>query len=223
MPMTVSRALRIAFDLDGVVADLDAACAAVEQRLFGPEGAGRGEAGAGGERRWRHTWREIVATPEFWSTLAPVEPGAIARLNELSLQHGWEIYFLTHRPMTAGASAQRQTQRWLAAQGFEHPSVIVVEGSKGKVAAALELHYLIDDSPKNCMDVLSDSRSRPVLMLRDGDVRVAERARSLGMIVVTSLEDCFGVLLEHEAGRRRPRLLDRLSRLVSRSNRSSGS
>ena len=36
----------------------------------------------------------------------------------------WEVIFLTTRPSTAGELVQLQSQRWLAAHGFQYPSVL---------------------------------------------------------------------------------------------------
>ena len=98
--------LRIAFDMDGTLADLHSAYAEVEERLFGaaeaeherpaPEvreveqhaerSARAAEARPPGRRQTafsgvaapaRHrdrVWQAIEATPDFWTTLRPMEP-----------------------------------------------------------------------------------------------------------------------------------------------------
>ena len=72
--------------------------------------------------------------------------------------------FVTRRPATAGDSVQRQTHRWLVAQGFEAPSVLVVRGSRGTLAGALGLDFMIDDSHTGCVDVISDSATKAFLV-----------------------------------------------------------
>ena len=99
-------------------------------------------------------WRAIEATPNFWTTLKPLEPGAVKRLYQLTGEHNWEVFFITQRPATAGATVQWQTQKWLVEHGFSMPSVIPLSGGRGKCAAALQLDYLVDDTPQNCVDVL---------------------------------------------------------------------
>ena len=69
-----------------------------------------------------------------------VLPESIEEVSEaLAAANRWEILFLTQRPTTAGDTAQVQSQRWLRAQGFDMPSVFVMNGSRGKLAAALHL------------------------------------------------------------------------------------
>ena len=105
-------------------------------------------------------WRAIEGTPNFWTTLKPLETGVIERLYQLTCEHNWEVFFITQRPATAGATVQWQTHTWLVDQGFSTPSVIPLSGGRGKCAAAIQLDYLIDDTPQNCVDVLSDSSTR---------------------------------------------------------------
>ena len=74
----------------------------------------------------------------------------------MMLEQHWEVFFITQRPATRGETVQRQTQRWLVAQGFDLPSVLVIAGSRGAAAGALRLDYHVDDLAQNCVDVLSD-------------------------------------------------------------------
>ena len=67
------------------------------------------------------------------------------------------VIFLTSRPETRGDTAQAQSHRWLANKGFLQPSVFVVHGSRGKIAASLALDVIVDDRPENCLDVAVDS------------------------------------------------------------------
>ena len=99
-------------------------------------------------------WQAIEETPNFWTTLKPLENGRRQRLYQLTCEHNWEVFFITQRPATAGATVQWQTHKWLIEQGFSTPSVIPLSGGRGKCAAALHLDYLIDDTPQNCVDVL---------------------------------------------------------------------
>ena len=125
--------------MDGVLADFAAAFCAVEQRLF-PDASGllgRPAGERGGLRRRRPAastpapptirtqmrqrrdkiWEQIRATPDFWPSLQPTEPGAVRRVHELMLRHRWEVFFITQRPATDGDTVQRQTQRWLVTRG----------------------------------------------------------------------------------------------------------
>ena len=71
-------------------------------------------------------------------------------------------------PRRRARTVQWQTHKWLVEQGFSTPSVIPLSGGRGKCAAALQLDYLIDDTPQNCVDVLSDSSTRAILLVDRG-------------------------------------------------------
>jgi len=171
--------VRIGFDMDGVLADFASAYRQVEVQLFGraapiradDPGAVEEEPDAAAstpseERRRRAAvWRHIRATENFWTTLAPIREHAVRRIHRMMLEQHWEVFFITQRPATRGETVQRQTQRWLVAQGFDLPSVIVIAGSRGAAADALRLDYHVDDLAQNCVDVLSDSRARPILIV----------------------------------------------------------
>jgi hypothetical protein len=234
-------ALRIAVDLDGTLADMDAALQEEAERLFGPgvdlrgalrarsEGAASVEAPDPtgttpamqtpvaappgirlSDRQQRLLWAAVRETENFWSSLREVEPGAVARLAQAAAAHEWDVLFITTRPPSAGDTTQLQSQRWLQAHGFELPSVYVVSGSRGRIAAALTLDAVIDDRPENCLDVATDSDATSILVWRDSKETVPPGARRLGIQVVFSIAEA----LEHlESGARppeRPGIMGRL-------------
>ena len=164
--------------MDGVLADFARAFRDVETALFGPttthpveqpeEEEERQEKGIVQSRARRDAvWKEIQNRPDFWFSLEQVEPGAVARLYQLSLAHRWEVFFITQRPATAGETVQRQTQRWLAAQGFDFPSVLVLAGARGAAIRVLRIDYHVDDSAQNCLDVIADSTAKTLLVAAD--------------------------------------------------------
>jgi hypothetical protein len=238
------RSIRIGFDVDGVVADFAAGYRAIEQRLFGgrpgragePEIEGRaqehretenrevvdrpGETPAESHqphemrRRRDLIWKEIQQTRDFWATLDPIEEHGVRRIHQLMLQYRWEVFFITQRPATAGDTVQRQTQRWLVAQGFDIPSVLAITGSRGVVSAALRLSYHVDDNPQNCIDVRADSATKPLLILPDNDEVTMKSARTLGIGVTNSLSSCLDILEKATAAKSEPALLERLAELV---------
>ena len=104
------------------------------------------------------------------------------------------MFFITQRPKSAGASVQKQTQEWLIAQGFKTPSVLTLSGSRGKAAHALDLDFLIDDLPKNCIDVISDSKCRPLLIVRNPDPKAEGAAHRMGIGVVRSVAAAIELL-----------------------------
>jgi len=193
--------MRLGFDLDGTVADLHSALALEARRLFpgidpaavptsaapgaGPasEDTGDRDDSAGEERhvsfgslssrQQSEIWNAVCDRENFWETLDEIEPGALARLYALVREHRWELIFLTSRPETRGDTAQSQSHRWLSKHGFREPSVFVVHGSRGKIAASLALDVLVDDRPENCLDVAIDSSARDSGLAR----RPGERAR----------------------------------------------
>jgi phosphoglycolate phosphatase-like HAD superfamily hydrolase len=169
-----------------------------------------------GESRRRRdvVWQTIQATSNFWVTLRPIDPAAVSRIHQMMLSHGWEVFFITQRPKTDGETVQRQTQRWLVVQGFDLPSVLVLAGSRGAAAGALRLDYLVDDSAQNCLDVLADSRARPLLIVPDEDGPTIASARKLGIGTARSIGDCLDILEKATVARRQPGLLQRLSSFV---------
>jgi hypothetical protein len=238
--------LRIGFDLDGVLADMESELVRQAEELFGdvmtrrlqeraaepePEpGAAGGEPpekDAGSDaapplvklnmtvRQQRKLWRHVASIENFWETLHEVEPGVVARLAAIAARRRWEIIFLTKRPETLGATAQRQSQQWLQLRGFPLPSVFVVQGSRGLVAAALELDVVVDDRPENCLDVVVDSKARAVLVWRDDEKQLPIGARRLGIGVVKSVAECLDILdgIGPPAADR-PGMLDRVKRLL---------
>ncbi len=266
--------LRIAFDMDGVLADLATAYTDVERRLFGDASAhapespdpdqvarvsdletqvedlghpkaedpghpkaedpghpkaedpGHPKAEDPGHpkmprrrpreesRRRSIVWHAIETTNGFWTTLAPLEPDVVRRIAGAAARHRWEVFFVTQRPETDGQTAQRQTQQWLAVHGFDLPSVIVTRGGRGTLARALHLDYLVDDTAQNCVDVVSDSKARALLVDRTGDPRTADNARRLGIAVVASASDALDVLERAAAARGNPTLFERLAEKI---------
>jgi 5' nucleotidase, deoxy (Pyrimidine), cytosolic type C protein (NT5C) len=236
-------ALRIGFDLDGVLADLDAALRQHCERLFGTV---RGEAPSARDsappddseeaattpaetpvvqldlsvRQERQLWRHVSTVENFWEGLQEIEAGAIARLASLAHERAWEIIFLTKRPRTAGATAQVQSQRWLEAKGFALPSVFVVQGSRGRIAKALDLDIVVDDRPENCLDVITESSARAILVWRA--TSEATTAQRLGIGTVSTVAECLDVCEEIEARSRQQRgMLERVKRMLSPSSHSS--
>ena len=203
------RPLRLAFDMDGVMADLKSALSLEAAVLFG-DAAGAQESLT--KSRRRQLWNSVQSTKNFWETLEETEPGGVSRLAALVAERQWDIIFLTTRPETAGDSAQAQTQRWLMARGFACPSVFVVRRSRGAIAAALELDVVVDDRPENCLDVVSESSARAVLMWRRTADPPDIALNRLRIDVVRGLSESLDLLAGIDALRQEPP--SRVSRLL---------
>lgn len=246
--------LRIGFDLDGVLADMDSELLRQAEAIFGEAATRqaqrraqqRGAQGAAPApadtdvdadaatadvetdsppisklnltpRQHRRLWHHVIAIENFWGSLHEIEPGSIARLAQLASERRWEIIFLTKRPGTAGATAQVQSQRWLESKGFALPSVYVVQGSRGLIAAALSLDVVVDDRPENCLDVVVDSEAKAMLVWRDSAKLLPAAAQRLGIEIVPSVAQCLDMLSSiGEAPSQGPSMLSRVKRLFGR-------
>jgi hypothetical protein len=71
---------------------------------------------------------------------------------------------------------------------------MVMRGSRGKVAEAFGLDALIDDRTENCLDVLSDSKAKPILIWRQGLGRVPPAIAGLPIEAVSSMADALAFL-----------------------------
>jgi FMN phosphatase YigB (HAD superfamily) len=235
-------ALRIGFDMDGVLADFARAYREIEERVFGPVASATrpgdpedqvqaeqspaelssdapsstdaAETPQALRRKRDAIWQAIQATPNFWTTLRPLDPNAVRRIHELAERDGWDVFFITQRPPTQGETAQRQTQRWLVQQGFDLPSVLVIHGSRGEAARALRLDYLVDDSARNCIDVKAMADANALLVTNPADDTTAESARRLGIGTVASIGEALDTIDQASLSRTHPTLLNRLAKLV---------
>lgn len=207
--------LRVAFDLDGTLADMELVLRREAEALFGADALASSTGPAPEEapdkdapdttktmaalhldaRQQMQLWDHIRTIDNFWTTLPEMEPGIVSRLAKTAEERRWEVIFLTTRPAVGGDTVQRQSQRWLEAQGFPLPSVFVVQRSRGKIADALELDAVVDDRPENCLDVAVDSQARPILIW-PGDPRdVPAGAKRLGVQIVSTIGDALELLI----------------------------
>jgi deoxypyrimidine-specific 5' nucleotidase type C protein (NT5C) len=217
--------LRIAFDMDGVIADFATPFMRMESRLFGgevghspehPEEEEERESRSLSEVRRRRdlVWQEIRRTPDFWTTLKPLSEKSIRRIRALTITHHWEVFFVTQRPSTIGESVQRQTQRWLVEHGFDLPSVLPIAGPRGAAAAAFRLDYHVDDSMQHCLDVIADSKAKAILISPDKRESAILSARKLGIAVANGIDQALDILEQATLAQTNPTLLRRLAALV---------
>jgi hypothetical protein len=94
------------------------------------------------------------------------------------------------------------------------PSVFVVQRSRGRIAASLELDIVIDDRPDNCLDVVVDSKARAILVWRPDLKTLPASTRRLGIGVVSSVSECLDILTELDKAADQPGVVDRVLRLL---------
>lgn len=230
--------LRVAFDLDGTVADMHAALWEEAIKLFGeqatqhaapgsqPQEAGAEQSGSASPsdeedeqaarsammklhltaRQQSELWDHVKSIENFWTTLPEIEPGIIARIAKVARSRQWEVIFLTTRPATAGDLVQRQSQQWLAAHGFEFPSVYVVHRSRGRIADALQLDAFVDDRPENCLDIAVESKAKVIMVWHGNPADVPRGAQRLGVQPVSTISEALALLERLDDVRTQPML-----------------
>lgn len=242
--------MRLAFDLDGVLADLHTSFTRAAVELFpeldpssltsadivAAQPATDGEEPSPSQkpadenrplalsrRQMDAVWERLSGTQNYWETLEEHEPGAIERLAKLSDERRWDVIFITSRPSSVGRTVQRQSQRWLQRYGFPMPSVFVVHGSRGRVAEALALDLVIDDRPENCLDVVLESKAGAVLVWRGPRSGVPGSAKRLGIGVVTSVAECLDHVIAADRPEPEGTFVSRLRKLLGLPTRQGGS
>jgi hypothetical protein len=232
--------LRIAFDLDGTIADMHSSLGKEASAIFRPaakstspenDGAGSqdGQASEGSEeqppdtddlrlsaRQQMQLWDHVKKIENFWTTLAEVEPGIVKRLATTALARRWDVIFLTTRPSTAGDTTQVQSQRWLAKYGFRHPSVFVVQPSRGKIAEAMQLDAVVDDRPENCLDIVLESKAKSILVWPRDPADVPAGVTRMGVRVVASISHALDLLERYDDERKQPGVVRSLRKLLGR-------
>ena len=232
--------MRISFDMDGVLADMDAALARIAAQEFGVTTrsvpAGESVVGAAADtgdapppydtallnsltaRQQSRLWQRVRETRNFWETLDECEPGTVRRLQKLAHDLRWDVLFVTQRPSTAGRTQQLQTQHWLKRRGFDYAAVYTTIGSRGAIASALTLDAHIDDRLQHCVDVATGSTAWPILVWREAESyeRVRTGGVNLGIAVVRSVAEALDRIEQADraasAQPEAPSLLDRLRR-----------
>jgi hypothetical protein len=202
--------LRIGIDVDGVIADFRSAFRTAAVRCLRRDVVDSDNSDTGGPlspEDVRRVWDYIARTQNWWMDVPPYEPAQIARLYSMTRAVGWEVFFMTKRPPSAGDSVQFQTQWWIERFGFYLPAVLTVPGSRGEIANGLRLDMIIDDQVINCIEVISGAPAKALLMLRASNPSAREHASDRGIGVVSTLAEAITVLerlqevLPHKRGR----------------------
>ena len=183
--------LRLGIDVDGVVADFRSAFRALAERELGlPASDVETELSKSDVDR---LWRVVAETTNWWLDVPAYEPDQIKRLYAQARTARWEMFFMTSRPPSAGDSVQLQTQVWLERHGYFLPSVLTTpSGARGEVARSLRLDLALDDRMVNCLEIISASNSKALMLLRSpAEPRAREAAEARGIGVVSSLAEAL--------------------------------
>ena len=88
---------------------------------------------------------------------------------------------------------QLQTQVWLERHGYFLPSVLTTPpGARGEVARSLRLDLAVDDRMVNCLEIVSASNSKALMILRPpAEPRAREAAEARGIGVASSLAEAL--------------------------------
>jgi hypothetical protein len=221
--------LRVAFDLDGTVADMQRVLRVEAERLFGPNPSGTvsSETPSDAEpvdvpadvpltrSQQSALWDHVKSIDNFWMSLPEMQPGIVRRIAEAAHRRRWEVLFLTTRPLVAGDTVQVQSQRWLQAHGFPLPSVYVVQRSRGKVADALQLDAVVDDRPENCLDVVLDSQAVAILVWPGDATKVPLGLDKMAVRVVHSITSAVDLLIKMDE-ERQPNMARMLRKLLGK-------
>ncbi len=178
--------IRLAMDIDGVLADFVGAVVPMVNRLwpgklpldYQPTQYDFGDVLT--RKEWHEVWHTIVGTENFWLRLRPYQDSVRALVRFLVYNQGVVMYFVTSRGTVAGMTTDVQTFEWLDRlllhSYVNYWGVVVVErpDDKAKACRALGLPYLLDDSP----DVISCCEGTPVhgiLLTRPWNVNAKPR------------------------------------------------
>ena len=202
---------RIGFDIDGVLADFRSAFhqAAVRCLRHDIEDDDLETLGPLSPTDVRKVWEYIAKSQNWWMEVPAYEPDQIARLYSLTRAGGWEVFFMTKRPPSAGDSVQFQSQWWIERFGFYLPAVMTVPGSRGDIANGLRLDIIVDDQLINCVEVVSAATTKALLLLRNDDQAQRQQASNKGIGVVSTLAEAITVIerLDNVLPQKRGRLM----------------
>jgi len=155
--------LKIAFDIDGVLADFSGRFCEFLRFSHGDHLPVINGDESVVDYEWKFyplenhhiqkAFEDILHIKDFWLSL---EAKSIDELNWIHFLQDKKIdvYFITSRHATCGPKTPAQeSSEWLQKMGWKNPNVIV-SFNKGAVVNALGINYFIDDHVSNCLDVL---------------------------------------------------------------------
>lgn len=153
----------------------------------------------------RQAWKHIIASPNFWYSLAPYDRTRVFLLSLYQLTHKGDFYFITTRPNSS--TVKGQTERWLTEMGYRgFPTALIARESKGLLAAGLGLTHFLDDKPENCFEVKTAQPDCEVYLLshrynlwsheqcRAFTVKVDGKDKSAPVNIISSLDEFYEVV-----------------------------
>jgi uncharacterized HAD superfamily protein len=181
--------LKIAFDIDGVLANFTEAYA---KRLVKVSGKNRLPKPLtlpcwDWDAYYGYTKQEIADTIEnvaqdklFWQKLKPIpESEVFARIQALSSDN--DVYFITNR---FGVSCKQQTEKWLYNQGISYPTVII-SSKKLPIITSLGIEFFVDDK----LETMNEMPKKANFFLIDADYNKANRTQ--GLLVASDVKDAL--------------------------------
>ncbi len=225
--------LRVAFDLDGTLADMELVLRKRAAELFSGAKArvpvkSEEAQEIGGTpppdptgadltpNEWRRLWAHVRRTEDFWLSLPETDEGIVAHIAAVATARRWEVLFLTTRPKVRGQTTQVQSQKWLETNGFARPSVFVVQRSRGVIAQALELDAVVDDRLENCVDVALESKAASIWIRPSASSESLRESRPAGVRVVQSIREAVSLLEQIDDDHHRPGVVRSIRKLLGR-------
>jgi 5'(3')-deoxyribonucleotidase len=154
--------MKIGIDMDDVCADFQTSYVTLLNKLYGKPPLGTAPIDWEGSNlqltpeETTQSWIEVAKVKNFWSSLKPLpsfDLETMLLLTKLVALH--DVFFVTNRFDTPGASPLKQTKYWLYLHAsIQAPNVLIAK-DKGPMASVLQLDVFIDDRPKNLIDVLA--------------------------------------------------------------------
>jgi uncharacterized HAD superfamily protein len=159
----MGKRLNVGVDIDGVLADFALAARTLCKQLFNGKPAddviqtGWGLTSLGlTQEEENKMWRTIDTISNWWLNHKVMpDTDLLPALNE---KH--RVIFITNRKDGTGWPIEDQSKHWIKRNFGIYNATIIISDNKGPVAKGLNLHYFIDDRPKNVEEVCAGSAAR---------------------------------------------------------------
>lgn len=162
--MNTKKELNVAIDLDGVVANFCLRFSEVCRNMFGHHLPLVDDYSMIKNWDWHlwypltkeeisQVWKHIMTEEyDFWETLPILNANDWESIKELQIYDHINVYFITARATTPGATVMRQSIKWLENNGWFNPQVIRTD-DKEHFIKFLDIKFFVDDKKENCESV----------------------------------------------------------------------